>query len=60
MRTVRAELDEELVRRAPARAISADATDSEVIAEAVAETLGFAAIREAQAIGGLTQDEAGA
>jgi predicted transcriptional regulator len=57
---VKVELDEELVQRARDRAAAPDATDSEVIAEAVAESLGFAAMREAQNAGGLPQDEADA
>jgi hypothetical protein len=57
---VNVELDEELVRRARDRASAPDATDSEVIAQAVAESLGFAAMREAQEASGLPHDEADA
>lgn len=57
-RKIQIELDEDLVSRARDRAAGAAAPDSEVIAAAVTAFLGFAALDEAQAEGGLPEDEA--
>ena len=59
-RKIQIALDEELVSRAGDRAADSDAADSEVIAAAVTAFLGFAALDEAQAEGGLPEDEADA
>jgi len=51
------ELDQELVLRARERAAAPDVTDSEASSLAVAESLGFAALRDASH-GGLPDDAA--
>lgn len=57
-RKVSIEIDEDLVRRARVRSLAAAASDSEVIATTVAAYLGFQALAEAHALGGLAEDEA--
>ena len=55
---VRIELDEDLVSRARTRVAGRERPDDEVIADAVAAFVGFAALDEAHAQGGLSEDEA--
>lgn len=57
-RKIHIELDEDLVSRARDRVTGRDRPDSEVIADAVAAFVGFAALDEAHAQGGLSEDEA--
>lgn len=57
-RKVQIELDEELIRRARDHVARDVGSDSEVIADAVTAFLGFAALDEAHAQGGLPEDEA--
>ena len=57
-RKIHIELDEELVSRARDRVAGRDRPDSEVIADAVAAFVGFAALDEAHAQGTLSEDEA--
>lgn len=57
-RKIHIELDEDLVSRARDRVSRRDRPDSEVIADAVAAFLGFAALDEAHTQHGLSEDEA--
>lgn len=59
-RKIHIELDEHLVSRARDRIASAEQADSDVIAEAVTAFLGFAALDDAHAQGGLAADDADA
>jgi hypothetical protein len=57
-RKIHIELDEDLVSRARGRVAGQERSDDEVIADAVAAFVGFAALDEAHAQGGLPEDEA--
>ncbi len=59
-RKIHIELDEQLVSRARDRMAGAEQADSDVIAEAVTAFLGFAALDDAHAQGGLPADDADA
>ncbi len=58
VRKVNIELDEDLIRRARDRSTVEGGSDSDVIAATVSAFLGFAALDESQALGGLPEDEA--
>lgn len=59
-RKIHIELDEQLVSRARVRFAGAEQADSDVIAEAVTAFLGFAALDDAHAQGGLLANDADA
>lgn len=58
VRKVSIELDEDLIRRARDRSTVEGGSDSDVIAATVSAFLGFDALDEAHALGGLPEDEA--